>query len=100
MHTALEEQVRNVRIALEAQSPDKLVRMRSEMLAAEARRMLRLAQRYSELGLTLSQSYRRLLQAADIVQASMSALAQQSSGMWEAHLRASQKAIARALEEE
>lgn len=128
---SLDEEASSVRAALDAQAPDKLVRMRGEMLAAEARRMLEFAQRYSELVLrqqedlaalgaklgtqfdegmraalaklgvpgpeSLPEPYRRMLEAARTVQDSMAALARQSSGMWEDHLRASQQAIERAL---
>jgi phasin family protein len=120
LRTSLEEETRNVRVALDAQAPDKLVRMRGEMLAAEARRMLDFAQRYTELAVVqreqlvtlaarlgtqfdpglpewLPEPYRHMLDAARTVQDSMAALARQSSGMWEAHLRASQQAIERAL---
>jgi len=131
LRASLEEEARNVRATLEAQAPDKLVRMRGEMLAVEARRMLEFAQRYSDLILqsreqladlsgklgaqfdegmraalaklgvpgpeTLPEPYRRMLDAARTVQDSMAALARQSSGMWESHLRASQQAIERAL---
>lgn len=131
LRSSLEEEARNVRAVLEAQTPDKLVRMRGEMLAAEARRMFEFAQRYSALVLAqreqlaglgaklgaqfdesmraalaklgipgleaLPEPYRRMLEATRTVQDSMAALAQQSSGMWEAHLRAAQQAIERAL---
>jgi phasin family protein len=131
LRSSLEEEAHNVRAALEANAPEKLVRMRGEMLAAEARRMLEFARRYSELLLAqreqlaalgaklgeqfdesmraalaqfgvpgpeaLPEPYRRMLDAARTVQDSMAALARQSSGMWEAHLRASQQAIERAL---
>jgi phasin family protein len=131
LRSSLEEEARNVRAALEANAPEKLVRMRGEILASEARRMLEFAQRYTELVLrqreqltalgaqfgtefdesmraalarfgfsgpeVLPETYRRMLDAARTVQESMAGLAQQSSGMWEAHLRASQQAIERAL---
>jgi hypothetical protein len=67
----LDETARSMRAALEAQSPEELARMRGEML--------------------------KLANAARVVQESMSALAQQSTGMWEEQLRAAQQAIEQAL---
>ncbi|HYY62439.1 MAG TPA: phasin family protein [Burkholderiales bacterium] len=97
LHDALEAQARGVRIALEANSPDKLIRLRAELLAAEAARVLRFAERCAELTAAGSEALAAMLEAARTVQGRMSALAAQSSGMWETHLRASQQAIERAI---
>lgn len=67
----LDETARSMRAALDAQSPGELARMRSEML--------------------------KLAEAARVLEQSMSALAHQSTGMWEERLRAAQQAIAQAL---
>lgn len=104
--------------ALPASSPDRLIRMRGEMLAAESRRMLEFAQRYSELALrqraelgallsalgtkmegnfSFPEPFARMLEAARGIEEGMAALARQSTGMWEAHLRASRQAIEQAL---
>jgi len=67
----LDETARSMRAALEAQSPEELARMRSEML--------------------------KLADAAGVIQESMSALAHQSTGMWEAQLRAARQALDQVL---
>lgn len=97
LRASLDETGRIMRIALEAPSADRLVRMRGEMLAAESRRMLDFAQRYAELALRPRQELAALLEAARSVEESMAALARQSTGMWEAQLRASKQAIEQAL---
>ena len=118
LRASLEDTERNLRAALEAPSPDRLIRMRGEMLAAESRRMLELAQRYAELALrqreelgallaklggkmggnfSVPEPFARMLEAARSVEEGMAALARQSTGMWEAQLRASKQAIEQAL---
>ena len=70
----LDEAERGMRAALAAQSPEALARMRGEIL--------------------------KLAQAARVLEQSMSALAHQSTGMWEERLRAARAAIAQALKSE